>query len=120
MQGKYRIDLNVHGESVPILVVTSYQKGNRAVLLQMPDGSPWCHLSVNLEDQNHILDDDEFFAKDYGEGKETFHALLNAGYIERCGGRGIAGMHGPLQSVGLPKRLSFLRYPNWPMVSVVN
>lgn len=107
--------LRILGCVVDQLETASYfLNGQLAVELgsQMEDDpevhEPFATLSVNLADQADILDEGEFFIKEYSENEETAKAMLDAGYIEIVEGKtGTAGYVGTVRVAKLtPKALS--------------
>tara|TARA_R100000329_G_scaffold26694_1_gene24934 strand:- start:1035 stop:1355 length:321 start_codon:yes stop_codon:yes gene_type:complete len=70
--------------------VTKYADGNIAV--QLFDGfSPYATLSVNLPEDAHLLEDNEFFVKSWSENEPLVEPLLSTGIFEDTGKRAFAG-----------------------------
>lgn len=98
---KLPIALKVHDCVIDLMQVSQYDSnGKLAVMLLCqteydPEAhEPYAVLSTNIVEQEHILDDGEFFFKNYSENEKIFDAFMLAGYAERCGGGGTAGFAG--------------------------
>lgn len=62
---------------------TTYTDGNLAILLTDDMGGPLAKLSVNLPEHNHMLDENQFFAKTYAENEEIAKDALKSGLFRQ-------------------------------------
>lgn len=92
-----RTEVELYGASEQLtLYRTTYADGNTAILIeaydvQMDYPAPFGVLSVNIPSEADHLQEGEFFAKNYSEGKDLFDHLVNEGLIEHAGWRAQTG-----------------------------